>query len=59
MELKIKLSKEELDELKDRIGKDEKVFIRFYDEKEEYLEIWDVKYEIRIIEPENMKEKLK
>jgi Acyl-CoA reductase (LuxC) len=59
MGLKIKLSKGELDKLKVRIGKNEKVFIKFYNEKEEYLEIWDVKYEIGITEPENTKEKVR
>ena len=59
MGFKIELSKEKLNKLKDEIGRDERMVIKFYDEKKEYLEEWDIMYEITIKEHEEVKRKVR
>lgn len=59
MELEIKLSRKELNKLKDKMGRNERIVIKFYNEKGEYLEKWNVTYEIVIEELENIKEKVR
>ncbi|CAB4420063.1 unnamed protein product [Rhizophagus irregularis] len=57
MELKVKISKERLNELRDKMKESNEIIVKFYDDDKECLEEWDVTYEIVIKEFERVAEK--